>query len=551
MRHLLTWSLNCNLSWLRAARNDCDAAEPQPGGVCFSTCLQTQVAAWSLWFTQRLLAWGHFMSTLTCPLCNAQFLFGEPVAGQRIACPRCGDTFLFRPQYVVTTGDTAPMAAFGLQDLSVPASPESVDPAPNQPKFSNRSLGLLVLGGMSVMAGLGLIFMLLTEDERRSHDTIKPPRYEVISIPLLSRLLLSGYMLGLAFFIGREPLTRKSPRTSAPSLGKARLAMAVVLVLLAIVLPFMLRTRPAPISPDDELVPISEAPAGQLAGLGYLPPDIAAVAAVRIAELMQTTAGRDMLELEKLRLGPTDLGIARFAGWLGVKPEELDHIVLGLSSTDQWYLVIRTRKPYDQERVLKPAMKDPLIREVRKLDDAGALPLYLCDFVAIQKLSLQPTLWLADKRTLVLFFFKVKPDEVKLFHPDPNGSQHFTNPMRDFLGEENGLLGKGQLWLAGSGDSLKNALLELALPADYRPLLKNLSVFAVWTEIVDADLSVTWVLDYADEKAAKTVEQKLAALAKAGEVERTGPRLLWKHTTTADKVREGFKTAPAGSGKKD
>lgn len=69
--------------------------------------------------------------------CNAELPDGSTT------CPRCGE------------GGPAPAAMAG---------------TPDQPRSANRRLGLLVLGGMSLMAAIGLAFALSTTESRRAND---------------------------------------------------------------------------------------------------------------------------------------------------------------------------------------------------------------------------------------------------------------------------------------------------------------------------------------------------------------------------------------------
>lgn len=95
--------------------------------------------------------------SLICPLCNArQPVRPGLVAGQRLACVRCGETFVAR-----TTPAAVPPA-----DQPPPAPVV----APAKPIAANRRLALLVLAGMAVMAAFGLTLALWTVADRRNND---------------------------------------------------------------------------------------------------------------------------------------------------------------------------------------------------------------------------------------------------------------------------------------------------------------------------------------------------------------------------------------------
>jgi hypothetical protein len=95
---------------------------------------------------------------LPCPYCNTNV---QPPAGvregQRIVCPRCGESFVCRnlPEQLSANG------------ASAAADPP---PEPPRPTRANRIVGLTVLGLMAVMAAAGLTFAWLTVPQRRAHD---------------------------------------------------------------------------------------------------------------------------------------------------------------------------------------------------------------------------------------------------------------------------------------------------------------------------------------------------------------------------------------------
>jgi hypothetical protein len=118
------------------------------------------------------------IDTLTCPYCNAAIGAQTGLTvGQRITCPRCGDAFPFRPLDSFT-GQPSSRSEFGVlssekesSELSTPNS----ELRTGKPR-SNRLIAGVVLGVMFLMAGVGLAFMLMTQDVRRAHDTSRPPR---------------------------------------------------------------------------------------------------------------------------------------------------------------------------------------------------------------------------------------------------------------------------------------------------------------------------------------------------------------------------------------
>jgi hypothetical protein len=93
------------------------------------------------------------MTSISCPFCNASLLAKQLCrAGAKILCPRCGEPL---PARLV---EAVPVGAPG------EASPAAMS------AWSNRKIGLVVLGTMLLMAAAGLILALSTQDSRRRND---------------------------------------------------------------------------------------------------------------------------------------------------------------------------------------------------------------------------------------------------------------------------------------------------------------------------------------------------------------------------------------------
>jgi hypothetical protein len=99
---------------------------------------------------------------LFCPYCNARVGRTEPLGvGTRLSCPRCGESFAYRPPEEGANGRAEPAAG--------PLAPDAVTPPPTH-RVSNRRLALRVLGVMGLMAVLGLTWALATVGFRRAND---------------------------------------------------------------------------------------------------------------------------------------------------------------------------------------------------------------------------------------------------------------------------------------------------------------------------------------------------------------------------------------------
>ena len=230
--------------------------------------------------------------TLTCPYCNASISVSAGLsAGQRILCPRCGDTFPLRPADAFT-GQPTPPPSLETAIANKPATTASTTPPPELSLPSRRPPGLvaaLVVGVMLLMAGGSLVFMLKTQQQRRAYDTSRPPR---------------------------RP-------------GKQRGVIEADLPPVV-----------ASIAPD------------KLPALGYLPSDVNFLFAARIPELLASPAGVRMVR-DPIPLGNKAYRLEKLPEWLGFQLKDIDHLVFAASIDKHFpppfYLVFRTAKPYDEE----------------------------------------------------------------------------------------------------------------------------------------------------------------------------------------------------------
>src|SRR5262245_26363573 len=99
------------------------------------------------------------MSLMSCPFCNA------PVTRAGVPCPRCGELVPVKGE-AASAGATASVA---------PAEAPPVPPT----GWSNRQIGLAVLGLMFFAAAVGLGYALKTVEWRRSHDKPEEERAPV------------------------------------------------------------------------------------------------------------------------------------------------------------------------------------------------------------------------------------------------------------------------------------------------------------------------------------------------------------------------------------
>jgi hypothetical protein len=174
---------------------------------------------------------------LTCPYCNAELADPGPSGGRRVTCPCCGEAFTLRRQPGPPSDGFQPPPSIATAPGGVRASlPAAAGPLPSPPPprnpRTNRVVAGVILGAMVLMAAAGLCFALLTQTDRRDHDTGLPRRAKRSPIPILSA--------------GEGPV-----RPLAPA---------------------------------------------KWDGLRYLPPGVSVVLGVRIAELREDPEGRKLLD---------------------------------------------------------------------------------------------------------------------------------------------------------------------------------------------------------------------------------------------------------------
>jgi hypothetical protein len=238
--------------------------------------------------------------TLTCPYCNARIGISAGLTpGQKIICPRCGDAFPLRFVDSITSQPDAPRTSDTSITANAPPAPRTRAAADVAlpTRRSNRLIAGAVIAVMLFMAGGGLTFMLMTQQQRRGYDTSRPPR--------------------------RPGKQRGVPEADLPPVI-------------------------ASVSPD------------KLAALGYLPEGVNFLFAARVAELLASPAGIK-LGRDRVQLGPGAHQLGDLPAWLGFRLEDIDHLVFAARIDEDlippFYVVFRTVGPYDEEQLrqrLKP-----------------------------------------------------------------------------------------------------------------------------------------------------------------------------------------------------
>lgn len=333
------------------------------------------------------------------------------------------------------TDTIANRAPASLENGIVPKPATSFPEAALPVRRSNRAIAALVLGVMLLMAGIGLAFMLMTQAQRRAQDTNRPPRRP-------------GKQLGV-------------PELSGP--------------------------------PSVESIPPDK-----LEALGYLPADVNFLAAVRLPELLAYPLGVQMLR-EPLRLGDADYRLHDLPGWLGLRADDLDHMVLGVRVKKDvippFYLVIRTLQPYEEEPLRQRLKGKRVASADKKKIFAFRLP----------RGNLTLHVWCAEERTLVLSLF---PDQLEALPSQPvAGLRQFAPEIRALLTERREAV--APLWLAGHSSDWSATLaapLLSRLKKEEAAKLASLRTFGLWI-VPDQSLAVKGVFACKDEAGARELEE--------------------------------------------
>lgn len=413
---------------------------------------------------------------LTCPYCNAEVTVarGTP-AGRRVPCPRCGETFPYRPSEGVTTSPPS-----SLQITAEPPAPE----APATDSFRVK-LGLLlgIIGAVGVvtlvyirsldvavivgaMAAVGVLWLWFFRVRRGNQAAA------AFVLANMALVAAAGLALALRTQSERRAHDAGLPHSRRPSHNPPEPP------------PQGVPARPAAVAPD------------RLAALGYLAPDTSVVAGVHVAELLADDTGKRLLN-DPIKVGPTEFRLGAVEKWTGLRPEEVDHVVLGVKADDplppRLNVVVRTREPYDAAKVretLKARRAGGGKKELYRFDGPGGVPLVL---------------WCADERTLVVGLLPTHLEAVPLKPRDDLSA--LVPELRPILRER--MRPAGPVWAAGHARDWANTaaapLLE-QLGKEDRDRVRSMQTFGLWLQ-PGREVTVNAVFRCADAAAANALEQ--------------------------------------------
>jgi hypothetical protein len=183
--------------------------------------------------------------------------------------------------------------------------------------------------------------------------------------------------------------------------------------------------------------------------------------------------------------------------WTGLRPEQVDHVVLGVKADDplppRLNVVVRTREPYDAAKVreaLKARRAGGGPKELYRYDGPGGVPLVL---------------WCADERTLVVGLLASHLEAVPARPRDDLGA--LVPELRPILRER--MRPAGPLWAAGHArdwaDTAAAPLLE-RLGQEDRARVRSVRTFGLWLQ-PGREVTVNAVFRCGDPAAARALEQ--------------------------------------------
>jgi hypothetical protein len=356
---------------------------------------------------------------------------------------------------------------------------------------------------MAVMAGIGTLISLATQGVRRAHDSGLPKDH---TLPLYLAVFVGIWVVGLAFVAVRELRLRYQRSTAGQPLPLGYILATITFLAVGGLAVTMLavqiskqRASRAPLA-ETPVATVQRVAPASLPALGYLPADTDLVAGVHVAEILGDPPAKEFLT--RLHLGPgnTDLNVVE--RWTGLRLQDMDHIVLGLSIQGQLIprvnLIVRTTRPYDAEAIRK-ALHAPRAPEPAKKE------LYR---VKLEKSVLTPVLWFADERTLLIGL------KVEDFEPVPakprEGIDHLQTEIRSFLKER---LGQGTpAWLAGYAENWdihwRILLDRQAREGQPVNLLAQVRTFGVWFQFSEG-VTLNAAFQCTDEAASTALESYL------------------------------------------
>lgn len=471
------------------------------------------------------------MTETTCPYCNAVVpIPASSAAGDRLSCPRCGDSFPYRPADSDGRAQAQPSHSTSRSEL-----------AETQTRLSNRAVAAVVLGVMALMAVLGLVMALQTTALRRAHDQhiVKP---QEVTVPLLIKIASNLWILGLVcilFDVWRQRSSRAEKEAPRFRWG---MAILVGIVLISITVSFVAgpirkRSTQLPSTADSSALVQSLAPANWQA-LGYLPADTNAILAIRCDD--------PAFERARKELFPD----GQFAADLfGLKWKDIDHLAFGVKVADffppRMILVVRMRQPYDAERIRQDLTATPLTEAGAK--DRYRFKLANLRFGDISGIS--AVLWLMDERTMLV---ALTPKELEAVPAEPkNGSEHLPVALQTSIQQR---VARGATaWLAASSERWHESFVKPWVQTQSgdkaAASLDLLRTVCVWLTLGD-EVVLGMATECADDPAAGNLKSQLEDWSRGrwatAKYFQEGPWVSGQAKGRLDDIRQGLQAKPRG-----
>jgi hypothetical protein len=286
-------------------------------------------------------------------------------------------------------------------------------------------------------------------------------------------------------------------------------------VMAAAALGFALKTQSSRRAYDHVAPP--EAQQARGSAFAYLPADVNILAAVRVADVIDQPAGKDLLGL--LGLGQGQDGMDRFGKLTGMKPADLEVVVLGVKAREGQVrptLIWQARRPYDAARVREAlGAREAVTRRGKQLYPFKT-----------DKAPLGGVVWQPAENILVMGLSIEDLDAVASTAARTDVPKAI-NSVLGGAGKDAAVRMVGSL---GPGDNAAVLPFLLAFPEAERQALARLRGLDVAVQVASL-VRLTATLDFADEKAAAVLEEYV------GRARAEKPQLaeVWRGLTT---VRE-------------
>ncbi len=270
----------------------------------------------------------------------------------------------------------------------------------------------------------------------------------------------------------------------------------------------------------EETQAVTAVPPGELAGLGYLPTNVQVIAGVAVAQALESDSGRAILK---------SLSLAGFA------PDEIDHIVLGISLDafpPRTTMVVRTRRRLDLAKV-RAALK------AERGEQHGGRTVYRGRWpLKLPTSGDDGSMTFPDERTLVV---AGSLESLASTPATPGGApERFAPPVRDLIAQ---LPQDVPAWLVGHKDP-NNATFHLValalrqLPAEFRQGLQKLTSLSLSATERNGRLEVTARATGLDAAQAGAVRDAVQGIEVGrGTVDGTDPLTVHWSESAAELVR--------------